>query len=161
MATKYIKIPPPITFVDLLTKEPSLGPDGKPMEPMTLRRFLLTTALDHPVWSSSVEDARAASDLVEAVDRAEKNASNLLAGVVALNGTVYAKLLDAVKVPKYRTRGLMGGETVANGYRELAGGGALQILPFVDAVIGATDTDPRNQPTIAEDVPELYKARKV
>ena len=115
---KSVKIPPDIHFKNLATNEPT-------GEVLTFRQFVITSLLFHPIWSANLEGARAAADIVEAINQAN--------GQVQFPESAYALLCKAINEPqswRITTMTPQGPAIV-----QVGGGGLVQLLPFVDALL--------------------------
>jgi hypothetical protein len=129
MSMRFIKIPEPIHICDPITGE-------KSAEQFSFQTFLYKL-MDNPKWAQSYKMIKSADAIMEAY----KTAANL-SPVMAVSEDDWKHLRDAVETPKAMI-------VVGDQGQVVEGFGmhprlVTQIIPFCDAVMGATDRDPRN-----------------
>jgi hypothetical protein len=132
MAKKYLTPPTEIQLRNLVS--------GGPAGTMTFREFVFDVVGGHPMWTGSLNDLRALDDLRQAVEAADD-------GIVELPSSVYDKLRACVEKPAFMARtpqgiGQISGFGSVSG-TVFTGPAAIQLLPFVDAILDAKEEPPR------------------
>lgn len=129
---RYLQIPSDVKLVLKATGEPQLELDPQTRQPrqktVSFREFVFG-ALAHSPTFCTLAGARALMRLERALD-------DLQEGFAVLDEDVWALLKGAAEKPSYQVLGPGGPQTV-EGLLGYSGVGLMQLLPFVDAVLGA------------------------
>lgn len=120
MPMRYVKIPEPITLLEPTTKEPLKDEKGE-TKPQKFSDFI-GKLLFNPMWAENYKNIKSARAIDRAFEKAEPST------VVPLAEEDWKKLKDLVENPK-------GGY----GYHAAV---MPQLLPFLDAIIEASDKEP-------------------
>jgi len=123
---KYVTIPVEISFRNPI--------DGAPTgEKMNFAEFVRSKLMVHPRWMQSYADLRAAHAIDEALTKAKD--------WMLLDEAVHKKLAEVCEAPAYQIMGPMGPQT-QNGLIGVPPLVAPQLLPFFDAIIKASESQP-------------------
>lgn len=127
MPLRYIEIPPPVTFLDPITKEELTGPEGK-LEIWDFK-LLLNKIMSNPKWTETYAAMRAQASIENALNEAKD-------GVMVLSEEDWLRLKEAVEMPRTQLFG-------TNGIQVIPGFGAhptlgAQLLPLLAPIVEAT-----------------------
>lgn len=136
---RYLTVPPDITFINVITKEPVVikQEDGTD-KPSTLsfREFFLNLLSADPRFTTT-KGARALRKFEDAYDQAVAGD-----GVMILDEEVWKEFRDAAENPKHQTQSPFGGAQTVDGFAGYKGIGVMQLLPLIDAIVEASDKKP-------------------
>lgn len=119
---KYVEIKEPITILDKYTGEAAKTPEGKP-ETWSFLRFVLDFLLPDPAAGSGYSAYVAAEEIEQKV----REAVNSKQRYVELTEAQWTVLKDVIEHPQARMRGPIGPS---------------QLLPFMRAIVNATEEKP-------------------
>lgn len=135
MPLRYIEIPPPVTFLDPITREELMGPDGK-LEIWDFK-LLLNKIMSNPRWTESYAAMRAQASIENALSDAKD-------GVMVLSEEDWLHLKNAVEMPRTQLIGTNGIQVIPGfGAHPTLGG---QLLPLLVPIVEATTERSRKPP---------------
>jgi len=127
--SKFIKVPEPVEMIELASEKPT-------GVVISLKDFIFVDVADHPMWNVGPTETRALKDIVSAVNE-------MADGIVRIPDGAYPYLKKCVEAPEYRVFGIGGQEVSMRGYKRFTGAGLVQVLCIIEAILDATDKEPR------------------
>lgn len=123
MPIRYIEVPSPIALIDPPTGKPIVDPVGVPI--VVKFSELVTRLMVHPLWTETVQAAKAQQDIYRELDAATKEGGS---GVMMISDEDWQKLKTSAEAP----RGLGVYSTVVS-----------QLLPMLSAITEAKTEKPK------------------
>lgn len=148
----FLAIPEPIIFRNLFTKEALKNQDGT-IQLITFRDFFLNVLSNDPKFTTT-RGGRALYKFEQAYDAAVADHTD----VMVIDPDVHALFKAAAENPAHHEPNAMGGQQVVEGFVGYRGLGVMQLLPFVDAIVEATDKRPPEK-KVAVTFPVLEEAQ--
>lgn len=113
---RYISVPDPIVIINPIT-----GREAEPRREVSFREFIIESVMGDPRWVRTLSDVEAGQEIMEALKSEKK--------IFSLEKATWDKLKAVVDQPQ-------------NGYQGFHGAVLPQLLPFLKAVVSATEKDP-------------------